>query len=195
MSQQCVNVHAHHANLIDLWYSVAIHHLTIYCTFKSFQISIIFMNAFCMSLKSIVTFSLTYIPNFACSTYMYIVLVIMDFVLSFFFRQSSYFSGSTKSNALEMHINRKYGTYEFRNIVYWTYFRNCNSILQNPWKLMPENTNIESKDYDFKIYYIWFEHFYCYVFTKLCTSSYDVIFIVLHLLRRILFTLNTHFLS
>lgn len=84
MSQQCVNVHAHHANLIDLWYSVAIHHLTIYCTFKSFQISIIFMNAFCMSLKSIVTFSLTYIPNFACSTYMYIVLVIMDFVLSFF---------------------------------------------------------------------------------------------------------------
>lgn len=86
-----------------------------------------------------------------------------------------------------MHINRKYGTYEFRNIVYWTYFRNCNSILQNPWKLMPENTNIESKDYDFKIYYIWFEHFYCYVFTKLCTSSYDVIFIVLHLLRRILF--------
>lgn len=62
-------------------------------------------------------------------------------------------------------------------------------------KLMPENTNIESKDYDFKIYYIWFEHFYCYVFTKLCTSSYDVIFIVLQLLRRILFTLNTDFLS
>lgn len=96
-----------------------------------------------------------------------------------------------------MHINRKYGTYEFRNIVYWTYFRKCNSILQNPWKLMPENTNIESNDYDFKIYYIWswFEHFYCYFFTKLWTSSYDVIFIVLHLLRRILFTLNTDFLS
>lgn len=40
------------------------------------------MNAFCITLKSIVTCSLRYIPNFACSTY--IVAVIMDFVLSFF---------------------------------------------------------------------------------------------------------------
>lgn len=60
---------------------------------------------------------------------------------------------------------------------------------------MFENMNIESKDYDFKIYYIWFEYFYCYVFMKLCISFYDVIFIVLYLLRRILFIFNIDFLS
>lgn len=94
----------------------------------SFEISMIFMNVFCRSLRSIVTYTSRYIPNPTGST-----LINMDSVVSFFFSLTSLLSGSTKSNAFR---NKKHGT----NLCIWNHclliYLFLNYILQNPQKLI-----------------------------------------------------------